>query len=175
MEIQGDIVFNPEDSLRDAIEKHSYLLNVPIGIDPKALLWAIAGNETQFGHFRNYVRAEEAFLPGGRFYKASNELREKYREYGVLASSSIGTWQIMYITAYELGYKLHPIFLQTNYIAIQCVIEFINRRAFGRGAINIAEVFDAYNSGSFKDKFMPSSYILKGKNYYGEYLSDKGV
>lgn len=165
-------IFNPNDSLTEAIEKSSCKMLKVDGVDAKAILWAIAGNETLFGCYRKFVRQEAAFLPDGKFYKNSDVLQNEYKKYGVLASSSIGTWQIMYISAYEIGYRLHPIFLQVNSIAVEWVVSFINKRILSRGATIIDEIFDAYNSGSFKDKFIPAQYIGKGKFHYTEYLID---
>jgi hypothetical protein len=64
----------------------------------------IAGLESSFGQRRLFVRLEAGYAPGGRYYRDSKTVRERWYTYGCLAASSYGTFQLMYITAEELGY-----------------------------------------------------------------------
>ena len=131
------------------------------------LLWAIAGNESTFGKRREFVKYEPAFLPGGDYYKNSPTLQKLYYQYGVLAGSSYGSWQIMYPTACEVGFSGPPIALQDDAVAIQFVVNLINKRFIGHeGAKTLSDVLDAYNSGSFRDTNVPQKYVDDGIHHY---------
>lgn len=135
-------------------------------INAGALLYAISGNESSFGQRREFVRHEAAYMPGGRYYNRSAPLRALFDRYGVLASSSFGSWQIMAIVAQELSYVGNPAFLADDEISIEFVIRQIIERIIPRGAGCLGDLFDAYNSGTSGDSNIPKQYIEDGLNHY---------
>jgi len=92
-------------------------------------------------------------------------VRELWQQHGVLASSSLGTFQLMYVTAYELGFRDHPIRLQDDDVAAVWATRFVDR-SINRGAATLMEVFDSYNSGWHLDTNVPASYIERGCAFY---------
>ena len=136
-------------------------------VDGGKLLLSLAGLESNFGALREFVRSEPAYSPGGRYYNADVDLRQLYRRYGVLATASFGTFQIMYKTAHELGFKGHPIQLQEDltcsYWATRLIVDRFQKRF---GAKTLKDILDAYNSGNHKDANVPESYVKKGIEFY---------
>ncbi len=131
------------------------------------LLLAIAGCESTFGRDRLHVRYEPGYGPDGHYYKSSQTVRDRWRTYGVLAASSYGSFQLMYIVAEEMGFSGHPIDLQKDEICAYWAAQLITRRFIkGQGATALAHIFDAYNSGSWRDHLSPAKYIAKGIELY---------
>lgn len=127
----------------------------------KKLLWSIAGCESSFGiDTDDYY--EKAFDVGGKYW--NDNLKRLKAKYGRSVCCSQGVFQLLYITAYELGYRGLPRNLIFPEIQIEYVIEYINRRL--RGFNSVVEFADGYNSGSFKDKHIPHKYIAKFKRIY---------
>lgn len=130
------------------------------------ILWAISGNESSFGQRRLFVRPEPAYMPpGGLYYRRSANIRDLWQRYGVLASSSLGTFQIMFVTAWELGFREHPIRLQDDEVAASWAAKVVDR-SIVRGAATLMEVLDAYNSGWHLDTNIPAAYIERGCAFY---------
>lgn len=131
-------------------------------LDGECLLKAIAMNESSLGAY-NLPRFEKAYSYN---YNGLYANRDLWKRYGDWAAMSYSSWQIMYPTAVELGFTGSPIDLWHDATAINYVVELIKRRIIAKGATEIKQVFDAYNSGSFKDLIVPKDYIEKGcKNY----------
>lgn len=129
-------------------------------LDGECLLKALAMNESALGVY-NVPKHEKAYDLGGTYGK-----RELWARFGSWAACSYSSWQIMYPVALELGFTGSPMDLWHDDTAINYVVELIKRRIIARGATDIKQVFDAYNSGSFKDSIVPHDYIEKGcKNY----------
>ena len=103
--------------------------------------------------------------PGGLYYRRSAVVRGLWQQYGVLASSSLGTFQIMFVTAYELGFREHPILLQDNVVAATWAAKVVDR-SIVRGATTLMEVLDSYNSGWHLDNNIPAAYIARGCAFY---------
>jgi hypothetical protein len=133
------------------------------------LLLAISGIESTYGKRRMFVRLEPSYAPGGRYYKNSSTVRDRWYSYGCLAASSYGAFQIMFITAQELGFTGHPIELQKDeacaYWATQLITERIIKR---QGATTLEQVLDAYNSGNAKDNIVPVTYVRHGVELYND-------
>ena len=133
-------------------------LKIPAGsdMDPRALLIAMTANESSWGT-DCAPRFEPGYYRGGAYFlKPANDwLRDLVRRYGQCAAMSWGPWQIMYPVAYELGYKgsahAHPWGLYEPEISLHWVIEYLNRRVFAAGALTVAQVGDAYNTGNCRD------------------------
>lgn len=139
-------------------------------IDSVALLKAIAMRESTYSS-NNKPRFEAAFFKGGYYYKHSENLQNKVNLYGQLASCSYSSFQIMYITANELGFNGKPNELNNDEIAIEYVIKLINKRIINKNPKDIRDIFDAYNSGNFKDKNIPFDYIKYCLNWYNRFIS----
>lgn len=136
-------------------------------VDGVRLLWAIAGNESSFGQQREFVKYEPGYLPSGYYYRNSIDIKGQFRRWGVLASSSFGSFQIMYQTAREVGYKDHPILLQNDKICAQWATTLILKRFVkAQHAETLRDIFDAYNSGNSHDSIVPQEYIDKAIQTY---------
>lgn len=136
-------------------------------IDGPLLLWAISGNESGFGRMSQFARHEPAYMPNGIYYKRSPLLRSLWQLYGVLAACSFGAFQIMYVTAVEMGFKGHPIRLQQHDLCAQAAASLILKRFVqGHGATTLAQVLDSYNSGNSFDANIPEDYIRNGIKHY---------
>jgi hypothetical protein len=129
-----------------------------------SLLQTLALKESNYGS-NNVPRYEPSYGPGGPYYNVTH-VQRLYSKYGKDSCCSYSSFQIMFITAWELGYKGTPDKLAQDDIAIEFVIKMINQRIMKYGPINLDKIFDAYNSGSFKDKYIPREYISEAKHYY---------
>jgi len=129
-------------------------------LDGEILLKSIATVESSYG-LNNIPKYEKAYDRGGIYYNTTLGMK-----YGAWAACSYSSWQIMFPTATELGFTGTPIDLCNDAIAIYWVIEYIKKRALDKGATKIQEIYDAFNSGSFRDKFIPTDYIGKCTDAY---------
>lgn len=133
-------------------------------VDGPLLLWTISGLESSHGAFRQFVRYEEPFAPGGRYYSA---LADQWKKWGALAASSFGSFQIMYQVARELGFTGDPIKLQEDAVCAEWAAALITKRIVGRqGAQTVRDVLDAYNSGTHRDLAIPTTYVRNGLLLY---------
>ena len=154
------------------------------GIDPRALLIAITGNESSWGT-DCAPRFEPGYYRGGSYYgKPANEwLRALVRRYSQCAAMSWGPWQILFPVAYELGYKgsahAHPWGLYEPEVSLHWVVEYLNRRTFREWpgaptpalvppAMTVREVADSYNTGSFRDQNYNPKYEDNLEAHYAE-------
>lgn len=131
--------------LKNLAKFHSIELKVPFGENAWAFLWAICGNESDYG-IENYPRNEPAYSPGGVYFQKSKHLQTLYKKYGAPTCCSYGPWQIMYITAEEMGYDRPPQALHSAFISLPWVIEYLNR-AKAQGANTIELMAASYNGG----------------------------
>lgn len=156
--------------LTDLINEFYFdLLDCDIEYDKKALLQAIAQVESSYG-VNNIPRFEPSYYIDGYYYKVSTEVQNYVSKYGKHASCSYSSFQIMFPTACELGYTGTPQDLGKDEIAIQWVIKFINNRILRKKPQGLEDIFDAYNSGNFKDKYIPERYIKKATRWYDHYV-----
>ncbi len=129
-----------------AILAHAHDLRVgglTPGLDPRCVLAALASNESRYGA-NNEPRHEPAYDEGGRYADAM-----ALKRYGRDAACSWGPWQIMFVTAKELGYEGAPKDLADPETSLPFVIRLINERLIGRqGAKTLKEIATGYNSGS---------------------------
>ena len=145
------------------------------GIDPKALLIAMTGNESSWGA-NCAPRFEPGYYRGGAYYKKPDNdwLRKLVTKYEQCAAMSWGPWQIMFPVAYELGYKgsahAHPWGLYEPEISLHWVVEYLNRRVFNGPlpARTVRQVGDAYNTGSFRDMNHNDKYETDLELHYAE-------
>lgn len=136
-------------------------------LDGECLLKAIAMNESAYGAY-NVPKFEKAYSLGGVYGN-----RALWAKHGDWAACSYSSWQIMYPTAIELGFTGSPIDLRQDRTAIYYVVELILRRCIRKGATEIRQVFDMYNSGSFRDSIVPQTYIDKGILNYERFHTEK--
>lgn len=155
------------DALTGKVTHESHPVNGP------ALLWAIAGTESTFGRDRLYARRERAYAPPrGKYY--TDQVRALYQQYGDLVPCSYGSFQVLYVTAWELGFRRHPIALQDEATCAQWAVTYIEQRALKRGATTLADVLDAYNSGTHRDRIVPARYIADTIGHYRETVGPHG-
>lgn len=154
--------------LDNIIASHAYDLHVNKSIiNPRAILKAIAHCETNYGERSLATLHEPAYCYKGVYYKASENLRRESTRWGCLAHSSYGPWQLLYITAWEFGYRDDPVGLREAHNSIPYVINVLNRRVADRLLDERPEdFFDAWNSGNPRDHIIPADYITKALLFY---------
>lgn len=158
--------------IKQLIEEHAPLVQAPKDINPAALLWAIYFCE-KYTKGNRVPRLEAAYQPKGYYYEHSEAVRAEYERWGDYAACSYSNFQILYVTARELGFQGPPLALDRDSVAIRFVVELLNRRIFGRGAKTVEQVADAYNSGSFRDQHQPIAYIQKFVKFYEKANANK--
>jgi hypothetical protein len=132
-----------------------------------SILLTISGLESTFGQRRLFAKLEAGYAPGGHYYQNSMDVRKLWNTYGAMAACSYGTFQLMFVTARELGFLGPPIDLQKDEIAAYWSAQLITRRIIkAQGATTLAQVLDGYNSGSSRDANVPEAYINKGVSLY---------
>jgi hypothetical protein len=144
------------------------------GINPLALLHAIAEQETGHGARRFASKHEKGYCYGSTMYQGPNggPLRQATWTYGCLAHSSFGTWQVMFIVAAELGFDGDPVKLRDDDVCIEYVVRLLNRRILGKyQRPTLAAIADAYNSGSATDAIVPTEYIAGIEKHYAKWLN----
>jgi len=155
-----------EDMIARIIKEHAPYLEAPEALNPEAILWAVYGCE----HYtkRYYApRYEPAYAPEGLYYRNSRVVREEYEKWGKSAACSYSNFQILYITATELGYTGPPLGLDRDSMAIPFVIKYINERIFAKpGHETVEQVADGYNSGTHLDRLKPLAYMARFRRYY---------
>lgn len=143
-------------------------------VDKQVMLGAFSLNESS-GGYNNRSKHESAYDVGGKYYKGQQ--RELCREYGEAAACSYSSFQLMFICFYEMGFTPTPLEAGNDRYALPVVIKFFNKRIFKNGTANdvnfLALAGDAYNSGNWKDKYIPKDYIAKlNKHYHMAWDSD---
>ena len=151
--------------IKRLIDEYAPLLETPEGICAPAILWAIYECERYPKHQR-FPRFERAYAPGGYYYETSPLVRKLYKKWGAWTACSYSDFQILFVTAVELGYEGPPLPLDCNSVAIPYVVKYVNHRIFERGATTPEEVADAYNSGNHTDPNVPHKYIRKFRRSY---------
>lgn len=151
--------------LKPLVERYAGFLKVPVGIQPGPLLLALADVESS-GGTNNVPKHEPAYDYGGFYWKRAPHVRVAVKRYGSLAACSYSSWQIMFILAQEVGYAGDPVDLRDDAVAIPWVVEALNSRIFARGALNLRDVADGWNSGSFTDANVVPEYVEKFRLAY---------
>lgn len=156
------------------IKEHAPNLETPEGLDSEAVLWAVYGCEHYTKKY-NMPRFEPAYAPGGIYYRNNDLVREKYDRWGRTAACSYSNFQILYVTACELGYDGPPIPLDRDSVALPFVTKYINVRIFKRGATEVEQVGDAYNSGTHLDRLKPEKYMARFRRFYDKAIVRKNA
>ena len=147
-------------SLIEIVKPYAASLTCPSSLQPVPLLLAIADVESS-GGANNVPKHEDAYDRGGLYWKEAAHVKDAVRRWGAFAACSYSSWQLLYIVAVELGLgaETDPAQMRDDVFAIPWVIAALNRRVFARGAQNIQDVADGWNSGSFTDTNKPLAYI----------------
>jgi hypothetical protein len=119
----------------------------------KPLLRAIADVESSYGQNSN-PRHEPAYCHGGKYYHVVLT-----KLYGCAAHSSYGPWQVIYPTAYELGFFGAPEELANPETNCLYAVRYLNARA--AKATTLEQLARCYNGGNIHAKAVPQSYIDK--------------
>ena len=163
-------------SVMDLCKQHSESLNT--NLNNTALLAAIAYVESSGGR-NNYPNFEPYWAPEGKSFTIEGKIQtsrhplsnkivvERFDKWAMASACSFSSWQILYHTAADLGYRRAPWFLWDDTIAILWVVKRLNVLV-KHGAETIEQFADAWNSGSFKDKIVPKEYIDKVSNIYNK-------
>lgn len=125
--------------------------------DGALVLWAFAGVESSFGRDRYVMRFEPSYSPGGKVYRASPFIRDLWRQHGPDAARSFGSWQMMFPTAVQLGYTGTPEGLADDRALAPLVCAYMKRAQGG----TLENAADAYNSGNWRDRFVPLDYLAR--------------
>lgn len=146
------------------IAEHHHELHTHDGLHPAAILHALAEVESDHGARRLATLHEPAYCYGGFYYKGPNgaDLRNLSTAWGCLAHCSYGSWQIMFMSAYEQGFRGDPCELRNDAVGLPWVLRFLNRRILDKyPRITLPNIADAWNSGKPFDANKPVAYIEK--------------
>lgn len=147
-------------------------------VNAPALLSAICDNESSFGADCN-PRLEASYLRGsvrkylgidssgapGRWYNP-----DSWDAWGLYSACSHGPTQIMGATLWDLGYHDNPTNLSRDaVVAMIWTIRYIQARA--EGAATVEQIADAYNSGSYRDRFQPTAYMQELRLNYDHWVT----
>ncbi len=129
------------------------------------VLYALFLNE-RYNEDNAIPRLEKSYCPGGRYYS-----ERLWKVYGEDSAKSFSNWQLMYATAFDLGYRGMPNELDDDTVAIRWVVELLNRRVIRLARSNdqvvtLEEIFDGYNTGNPNDKIVNPDYVRRGKEHY---------
>lgn len=149
-----------QDEIAQACIAGGTLLHTPSGIDAAQLLWALAGNESSFG--ANCIPRHEAAYCTGKY---SAGLKVATQTYGHAAHCSYGPWQLLWVNTNKMQ-SPEKTFADLRLCMLNTVA-FLNSEIFGRQhAMTVQEVGDAYNTGNFRDKNIPTTYNDELESHY---------
>lgn len=141
--------------------------------DPIFTLLAILLNE-RYNEDNQEPRKERAYCPGGLYF---HKIEPLWSAFGESAAKSYSNFQILFVTANELGFAGFPEELDDDAIAVRWVVALLNQRIIWRarrefGLASLTNIFDGYNSGNPCDKRIPEEYIKKGLKHYAEVVQN---
>ncbi len=140
------------------------LRGAPADVDFDALLYAIGGVESSFGKWIG-PRHENAYCRGGRYYD-----RKLTRKHNCLAHCSYGPWQVMYANVARINARVDPSLMLDPLHALPITVQWLEY-IIERGAGTVAQIADAWNSGSHRDAIVPVRYIEKVERLYAARVS----
>lgn len=158
-----------------AIDHWAPQLRARADISRVALMRAICENETKGGERTWATRHENGYCYGGLYYKGDGPggrpgddlLRQLTWKWGCLAHESFGPFQILFITAYEHGFRDDPVRLRDPMVCAEYLVKILNRRLFDRHPeATVENALDAWNSGQAYDSNVPADYIAEGTKHY---------
>lgn len=152
----GGEMYGPE-AIEMAVTRGAAGLHVPVGWNARALLFALARQETTSWERMRASKHENVYCYGGRYHSA--KLKPEEWLYGCAVHCSYSPWQIMYPTAYLHGFRGDPVALRSPLVAIDYVVAELNRKVFDKFIDEtIEDVADAWNSGTARDGIEPIPY-----------------
>ncbi len=166
-------------AIAEAVAHWAPMLRVPAGVSAMALLRAICENETSGGARWAAPLHESGYCYGGPYYKGDGPggrpgddlLRDLTRVWGCSAHESWGPWQLLFITAYEHGYRGDPVALRDPMRSAEYVVKILNRRLFDRRAdATVRDALDAWNTGQARDGRTNPAYEAEGLEAYARIL-----
>lgn len=150
---------------------------LPPTVDRQILMDAIAAQETA-GGVNNCPRFEVSYMPTGfactvqgRILRGTGAnwnpiVQARWEKWGLASAASYGAHQVLYHTAADLGFDKHPALLWVEPDTCrQAVIARLNQIA-AKGAQTVEQFADAWNSGSFRDRFEPKDYMRELRAHY---------
>ena len=158
-----------------AIAHEAPLLHTGPGANAVALLRALCQQESSGGARWPATLHEQGYCYGGPYYTGDGPggrpgddvLREQTRLWGCLAHQSWGPWQLLYITAYEQGFRGDPVLLRDPAISCPFVVKLLNRRVGDVMASPGPEHFlRAYNGGG------RPAYVTEAMRHYSAAMGD---
>ncbi len=118
--------------------------------------------ESSYGRQLGPLCGAAAYEPGGSYYHSDLEER-----WGGSAACAFGPWQLVGANAATLRPETTPRELfRDPYLAAELSAEHLQRRVIDRGARTVAEIADAWNSGSHRDGYIPHAYIAAVQSAY---------
>lgn len=161
--------------LKDLIEFYGVILekDLPPNISGIQLLGAIAENESTFGR-DCFFRHEISWDEGGRYGD-----KELIALYGSSCAGSYSSFQMIYpiaVREYGLSKEINPKTFNIDQVAIFYVLKYIKNK-IRLGAATVAQILDAYNSGSHKDtrSIHVQQYVEKGLKNYQTVRANRGL
>jgi hypothetical protein len=166
---QADI--DAQHALADAVERWAPQLHIGAsGIDPVALLRAIAAQETTDATRWAAAKHENAYCYGGRYQTPA--LKPAEWRWGCAAHCSWGPWQIMYPTAALRGFADDPVRLRDPMVSGGYVVAELNAKVFDSlPQPTVQDCFDAWNSGTARDNLFPATYVSQATDLYNQFAA----
>src|SRR3990167_9441501 len=111
-----------QQELDELITLWAEQLQCPVSLNPMAILKALAMRESRYGLLTT-PRREPSYLPRGR--NCNEAQGSRLEQFGSAAACSYSSFQIMFPTACEMGYRGDPHRLGEDREAIRWVIELL--------------------------------------------------
>jgi hypothetical protein len=151
-------------------EKYGPMLLVDPDIDAGALMYAIAGRESSFGH--DFIpRHEPAYDVGGAYANAPTQAK-LLQLYGRAAACSYGPWQVMLDNC--AGFTPNDLLNPEN--GARAFVHFLNGYVIAtRHAHTIEQIAQTYNSGNFEHEATGEvlDYVQTVRKYYDARVTAK--
>jgi hypothetical protein len=146
------------------------IIGLPPGVDGAQLLWAISGNESSFG-VNCEPRLEPTYWTGQ--YSHDPAQAKLNQQYGPIAASSVGPWQLMAVNAAPFGVAPVEASMQIDKAA-QATVGFLSHQLQREKPPSLEMILKMWNSGNWKGAFVPAQYIVEGVKNYGVALPVEG-
>jgi hypothetical protein len=168
--IREDLVHTIEQNAGNLIFPNPFLVDAALTpVEPRVMLAAFSLNESS-GGYNNKPRYEPAYGPGGKYYKGLQATL--YDLYGKMASSSVSSFQLMYVIFREFGFAYSPDQASNDKNAVPIVVKYFNNRIFKNNEPNfLGMAGDAYNSGNWRDYIVPIDYMNRLLKNYNKVLN----
>lgn len=155
----------------------SGILNPHPTVDLERLLIALAMQESANG-LNNCPRFEPSYMPKGLPFTIQGRVvvgtgrnftavaKPRWDKWGLASSASYSRWQILYHTAADMGHLGPPWELWNDETARRWVVARLNQIAAGPAIETVENFADAWNSGSYRDRYEPTEYMREVRAHY---------